>query len=91
MVTMVFRFTGELHESDFDPPVPDFEMYKMANEVSFNSKTEKATSWLWNFNDGTISGQGNPKHVFTTPGEYTVTLLAKNATTVTGNLQVCYN
>jgi PKD repeat protein len=79
-------YRGMLHESDFNPPVPDFEMYKMANEVSFNSKTENATSWLWNFNDGTISGQGNPKHVYTTPGEYTVSLLAKNATTVTGNL-----
>lgn len=77
-------YRGTLHESDFNPPVAGFEMYKLANEVSFNSKTEKAASWKWNFDDGIVSELGNPKHVFSKPGEYTVTLLAKNATTVTG-------
>jgi len=33
-------------------------------------------SWLWNFGDGTSSTLQNPSHLFTTPGNYTVTLTA---------------
>ena len=76
-------YNGTLHTSDFDPPLPAFEIFQTGNSVSFNNKTKNATSWLWDFNDDNISNQGNPRHNYTTPGEYQVALTSKNATTVT--------
>jgi len=32
------------------------------------------STWLWNFGDGTTSVEQNPKHLFYTPGDYTVSL-----------------
>ncbi len=75
-------YRGTLHASDFDPPIPGFEMYQMGNQVSFNNKTQNATSWFWNFDDGTTSELGNPKHIYNTAGEYNISLLAKNANSV---------
>ena len=40
--------------------------------------TNSPTSWSWNFGDGTISSSQNPSHAYTTPGKYTVTLIATN-------------
>jgi gliding motility-associated-like protein len=37
------------------------------------------TSWIWDFGDGSTSTQQNPTHTYTTPGTYTVTLLARDA------------
>ncbi len=38
-----------------------------------------ATSWQWNFGDGTTSTERNPTHTFTATGTYHVTLTASNA------------
>jgi PKD repeat protein len=49
--------------------------------VQFTDQTQNApTSWLWNFGDNTTSTLQNPNHCYTTPGTYTVTLTATNAT-----------
>jgi PKD repeat protein len=37
-----------------------------------------ATSWLWDFGDGSSSTQQNPTHVYIQPGSYTVKLTASN-------------
>ncbi|MCD6171331.1 MAG: choice-of-anchor J domain-containing protein, partial [Thermoplasmata archaeon] len=42
-------------------------------------------SWHWNFGDGNTSNQQNPTHVYTSPGNYTVTL---NVTDAWGNWSV---
>lgn len=42
----------------------------------FNCST--ATTWLWDFGDGTTSPALNPCHVYTVPGTYAVTLSATN-------------
>ncbi|GAB1452622.1 hypothetical protein MASR2M47_26780 [Draconibacterium sp.] len=76
-------YNGTLEVSDFDPPFAAFEMYQLTNELTFNNKTKNATSWLWDFGNKSTSQQGNPKHTYTTSGEYSVSFLAKNATTVT--------
>ncbi len=34
------------------------------------------TTWLWDFGDGTTSTDQNPSHLYTTPGNYTVSLFA---------------
>ncbi|MBN1340260.1 MAG: PKD domain-containing protein, partial [Bacteroidales bacterium] len=76
-------YNGKLLESDFDPPVTDFDIYQSGNVASFTSKTKNAASWLWSFGDKNTSEQGNPKHAYSTAGEYQVALTAQNATTVT--------
>lgn len=42
--------------------------------VAFNNYSSNATSYSWNFGDGSTSTQANPSHTYTTAGAYTVTL-----------------
>ncbi len=45
--------------------------------VQFTDKSSgRPNSWLWNFGDGTTSGQQYPVHTYTSAGTYTVTLTA---------------
>lgn len=37
-----------------------------------------ANSYLWNFGDGTTSSDQNPSHTYTTPGDYTITLVVNS-------------
>jgi PKD repeat protein len=46
--------------------------------VHFNNVSQGASSFEWNFGDGSISKDRNPVHVFTKPGNYSVTLKASN-------------
>jgi PKD repeat protein len=46
--------------------------------VSFSDTTKGATSWLWNFGDGTTSTQQNPSHIYLNNGSYTVMLTINN-------------
>lgn len=48
------------------------------NAVFANSSTD-AVSYLWNFGDGQTSTDFQPWHIYTTQGDYTVTLVAHNA------------
>ena len=42
--------------------------------VQFTDKSPNASSWLWDFGDGTTSTQQNPNHTYTNSGSYDVTL-----------------
>ena len=44
----------------------------------FTSTSTGATSFLWNFGDGTTSTQANPGKIYSNPGVYTVSLVAGN-------------
>ena len=57
-----FSFTGDSKEAN--------------DTVSFNNTTSNATSYSWNFGDGTSSTLPNPVHVYTSGGTFTVTLTA---------------
>jgi PGF-pre-PGF domain-containing protein len=46
--------------------------------VQFNDISQKATSRIWDFGDGTTSTEQNPSHIFPTAGTYTVSLTAIN-------------
>ena len=46
--------------------------------VSFLDYSTGATTWLWDFGDGTNSTAQNPTHVYTVPGLYTVSLTVAN-------------
>ncbi|MGE0076220.1 MAG: MBG domain-containing protein [Bacteroidales bacterium] len=46
--------------------------------VQFTDETEGATSWSWDFGDGSTSVEQNPSHTYTTAGTYTVSLTASD-------------
>ncbi len=43
-------------------------------EVQFTDRSTGATTWNWDFGDGSTSTEQNPVHIFTTSGTYKVTL-----------------
>ncbi|SEW30931.1 PKD domain-containing protein [Chitinophaga arvensicola] len=47
--------------------------------TQFNAQSTGATSWLWNFGDGTTSMLENPSHTYTREGIYDISLVATNA------------
>ncbi len=58
--------------------------------VQFTDRTDPAgspiASWLWDFGDGDTSSLQNPQHVYTTLGNYNVSLLVKNINGCTKSL-----
>lgn len=65
-------------------PVPDFTFTPAAprpgQTVTFTDRsTGGASSWSWNFGDGTSSTQQNPTKVYANEGNFNVTLTASNA------------
>ncbi|SEW54086.1 PKD domain-containing protein [Chitinophaga arvensicola] len=53
------------------------------NQVSFTNTTTGATSWKWDFGDGTSSTEQSPVHVYAGKGKYVPTLYATSAAGVT--------
>ncbi len=47
--------------------------------VQFTDTSQNATSWNWDFGDGTNSTEQNPVHAYSTTGNYTVNLTVSNA------------
>lgn len=48
-------------------------------DLSVGSGTTPITSWQWGFGDGGIGNTQNPTYVYTIPGTFNVTLIAKDA------------
>jgi len=47
--------------------------------VNFENLSTSASTFIWNFGDGSpTTTEASPSHTFTTPGIYTVTLIAEN-------------
>lgn len=63
------------------------------NSVKFMDLSSKASSWSWDFGDGTTSTLQNPSHAYTTPGVYNVKLTVNGTatTTIDGAVQVLPN
>jgi PKD repeat protein len=59
-------------------PLAGFTSSSNGSTVSFANTSSNATSYVWNFGDGSSSMEENPSHTYLTDGEYTVTLLATN-------------
>jgi hypothetical protein len=57
-----------------------------------DTSTNNPTAWTWSFGDGRTSTAQNPSITYSTPGDYTVTLVARNAagtgTTATRTISV---
>ena len=48
--------------------------------VNFNNLSTNATTYYWDFGDGSNSIATSPSHVYNVPGDYTITLIAINGT-----------
>lgn len=62
-------FTAEPEEGTADPEL----------NVNFESTTEWAEKWAWNFGDAEASSEENPTYIYTEKGEYPVYLVAESA------------
>lgn len=64
-------------------PIANFSANKVAGcsplVVSFQDASAGATSWSWDFGNGSTSNIKNPSTTYFTPGTYTVKLTASNA------------
>jgi gliding motility-associated-like protein len=67
-----------------DSPMAVIDYTYMCNprtQVQFENQSLGATTWLWDFGDGTFSTANNPLHNFPSLGNYIVKLSTWNATT----------
>ncbi len=48
--------------------------------ITFTNLTQNADTYLWDFGDGNTSTAENPTYAYSTPGTYTVELVATNST-----------
>jgi PGF-pre-PGF domain-containing protein len=67
---------------DSNLPVAAFSVYPTSGKaplnVAFTDKSTDATSWSWNFGDGSTSAEKNPTHTYSAAGDYTVVLTVNN-------------
>jgi PKD repeat protein len=52
--------------------------YVAPTQVTFANQSKNATSYLWDFGDGTTSTAASPVHVYTAAGQYAIKLTAYN-------------
>ena len=71
-ITVEGRPTADFHSSGTSA-CPDNNLFSFTN-----TSTGGATSFLWDFGDGTTSIQSDPVHSYTYAGIFTVTLIAMN-------------
>ncbi len=60
------------------PPVSNFSAGVNGATATFTNSSQNATSYIWNFGDGSNSSLANPTHTYLADGTYTVTLTATN-------------
>lgn len=82
---------GELFETEktdyisiYQRPFADFLVsarivYIPDQEALFKNLSENATSYFWDFGDGSTSIETEPRHAYIDEGEYDITLIATNA------------
>ncbi|OQD43094.1 hypothetical protein BUL40_08370 [Croceivirga radicis] len=59
------------------------------NFIGSNSTDDVGiVSYAWNFGDGSISNEQNPSYTYTTPGEYTATLVVTDANSATDMAEI---
>lgn len=59
-------------------PTTGFAYTVDQSTVTFSNQSLNATTYMWNFGDGTNSQEANPTHTYTESGTYTVELTAIN-------------
>jgi PKD repeat protein len=59
-------------------PLFDIQSIPCSGQKVFLNSSVNATSFIWDFGDGNSSTEANPVHIYTTSGNYQVTLFAYN-------------
>jgi gliding motility-associated-like protein len=72
-----FDFNLPITLSDFDAT----PIVCLPDTTYFINRSLRGTAFTWNFGDGNISNLINPKHVYASPGTYTVTLVVSDTST----------
>ena len=65
-------------EADFTMSNEYIDLAQSAGGVNFEDITPGAKNWEWDFGDGSTSKEKHPKHIYTAPGTYLVTLQVGN-------------
>ncbi|MCB9272661.1 MAG: PKD domain-containing protein [Lewinellaceae bacterium] len=72
-----------------EPPVAGFSADVAGSTATFTNKSYDATSYNWDFGDGSTSSAENPSHTYTQAGVFTVVLTAtKGNATATASTEV---
>lgn len=72
-------FKFELNTIEAVVAAPD-PLVCLPDPVVFNNNSANGNQFEWNFGDGQTSNQVNPSHVYSGPGQYTVTLIVRDTT-----------
>lgn len=81
----VFNSTGsdiitKTHYVEVNPlPIAQFASVVDGLSVEFLNISENGESYIWDFGDGSAGQDENPTHLYSTGGNYEVTLVVKNA------------
>ena len=81
-------FSIDIGQEGVVPPSSSFSFEQSETnflEYSFTNNSVNAESYLWDFGDGSTSMEESPTHLYTTAGNYTVTLSAINSVGTTAN------
>jgi PKD repeat protein len=85
--TSILGDTATITSSDYivanDVPTASFTIQTDELTVLFSNTSQNATSYLWNFGDGTTSTSANPTHIYPVAATYPVSLEAINACGIT--------
>jgi PKD repeat protein len=90
--TKHFEYENYIRVSEF--PIVDFSTTQdrlcLGDSVQFANHSLNASTYIWDFGDGTNSNENSPAHHFDNAGNYTITLVATNGTGCT-NIKVIEN
>ena len=67
-------FSSDIFMDPFADFATNMRVTYISKPIQFSSTSSKATSYLWNFGDGTTSTAANPLKVYSTAGTYSVSL-----------------
>lgn len=73
------NFTGSASYTVDPAPTADFSRNVNFGIVTFTDNSSGATSWSWDFGDGTSGTNQNPVHVYSAVGIYTATQTVTNS------------
>ncbi|MBS1776481.1 MAG: PKD domain-containing protein [Bacteroidetes bacterium] len=71
-----FKLSSDFVKAHFIP-----DSVCVGTSILFSNQSSNALSYVWNFGNGNTSNAASPTFTYTTPGTYTVTLVALNSGT----------